>query len=122
MLWLGGFLALEVTTSTPDAFAPRWKTRELRFGLASEKSKATTALNSPSFEGAMVDSRWTWSFVTVAGVLHRELPLDEAGCQDAAQALALVLERYFDAIEKPSAVKQARIGNRFQPRRTPLRR
>jgi hypothetical protein len=34
-------------------------------------------------------------------VLARELPLDDAGCQDAAQAIALVLERYFDAVEKP---------------------
>jgi hypothetical protein len=36
-------------------------------------------------------------------VLERALPLDDAGCQDAAQALALVLERYFDAVEKRPA-------------------
>jgi hypothetical protein len=34
-------------------------------------------------------------------VLHRQLPLDESGCQDAAQAIALVLERYFDAVKAP---------------------
>jgi hypothetical protein len=35
-------------------------------------------------------------------VLQRELPLDHSGCEDAAQTIALVLERYFDAIERPA--------------------
>jgi hypothetical protein len=34
-------------------------------------------------------------------VLHRQLPLDDSGCQDAAQAIALVVERYFDAVKTP---------------------
>ncbi|RYZ08427.1 MAG: hypothetical protein EOO73_08235 [Myxococcales bacterium] len=37
-------------------------------------------------------------------VLKRELPLGATGCQDAAQTIALILERYFDAIERPPVV------------------
>jgi hypothetical protein len=34
-------------------------------------------------------------------VLRRELALEDAECHDAAQTIALVLERYFDAVEHP---------------------
>lgn len=104
MLWLGGFLALEVTTSTPDAFCPT-----LEDARAAIRARVGEVEGAYRAEFALVrgsDGRQSLDLVVRDGgreVLHRELPLDEAGCQDAAQALALVLERYFDAIEKPPA-------------------
>ena len=102
MLWLGGFLALEVTTSTPDAFCPT-----LEDARAAIRARVGEVEGAYRAEFALIrssDGRQSLDLVVRKAeveVLHRELPLDEAGCQDAAQALALVLERYFDAIENP---------------------
>src|SRR4051812_41631150 len=104
MFWLGGFLALEVTTSTPDALCPpleeasaaiKARVGEVRgeyhveFGLV-RGNNGQPVLKLEVREGAQK-------------VLERELQLDDAGCQNAAQTIALVLERYFDAVEKPTA-------------------
>ena len=40
-------------------------------------------------------------------MLRRELPLDGDGCEDAAQAIALVLERYFDSLDAPEPAEPA---------------
>ncbi|MES1182863.1 MAG: hypothetical protein ABUL60_03555 [Myxococcales bacterium] len=102
MLWLGGFLALEIATSTPDALCPPLEEAEsaikARVGEVEGDYHAEFALVRAS------DGRQVLELSLREGsklVLERELPLTGMGCQDAAQAIALVLERYFDAVEKP---------------------
>ena len=108
MLWLGGLHALDLTTSTPDALCPpleearalvKARVGEVRgdfhaeFGLI-RRDDGSQALQLVLREG-------------VEPVLRRELPLDEAGCEDAAQAIALVLERHFDALDRPDPPEPA---------------
>lgn len=117
MLWLGGLHALDLTTSTPDALCPpleearavvKARVGEVRgdfhaeFGLI-RRDDGSQALQLVLREG-------------VQQVLRRELPLDEAGCEDAAQAIALVLERHFDAIDRPDTPEPA---PRAQPQAVP---
>jgi hypothetical protein len=104
MLWLGGFTALEITTSTPDALCP-----PIEEARAAVKARVGEVQGSYHVEFAVVrgvDGQRRLELVVHEGqrpVLERTLPLQGAGCQDAAQAIALVLERYFDALEKPDA-------------------
>lgn len=103
MLWLGGFPALEVTTSTPDALCPA-----LEETRAAVKARVGEVQGDYHLEFALIrsgDSQQVLALSLREGqtpVLERELSLDGVGCQDAAQAIALVLERYFDALEKPT--------------------
>jgi len=105
MLWLGGFPALEVTTSTPDALCP-----PIEEARAAIKARVGEVQGDYHVEFALVRGQGGQQRLQLLvhegqqAVLERALPLDEAGCQDAAQALALVLERYFDAVEKTAAV------------------
>jgi hypothetical protein len=103
MLWPGGFLSLDLATSTPDALCPPLEEAraavEARVGEVRGEYHAEFALirsddGQPALRLSLRDG--------AAEVLRRELPIDGAGCQDAAQAIALVLERYFDAIEAPT--------------------
>ena len=102
MLWLGGFLALELTTLTPDALCP-----PLEEARAAVKARVGEVRGSYHADFSLVrgdDGHQVLDLRLRDGaqqVLHRELSLDEGGCQDAAQAIALVLERYFDAVETP---------------------
>lgn len=104
MLWLGGFAALEITTSTPDALCP-----PIEEARAAIKARVGEVQGSYRVEFAVVrgfDGQQLLQVVVHEGqrpVLERALSLTGAGCQDAAQALALVLERYFDALEKNAA-------------------
>jgi hypothetical protein len=99
---LAGLLALEVTTSTPDALCPPLE--EARAAIVARVGEVQRAYR---VEFALIrseDGQRALNLVLREGeqqLLSRELPLDDAGCQDAAQAMALVLERYFDALEKP---------------------
>jgi len=101
MLWLGGFHALDLTTSTPDALCP-----PLEETRAAVNARVGEVRGEYQAEFTLVradDGQQALQLVLrerQAEVLRRELPLDGAGCDDAAQAIALVLERYFDAIEK----------------------
>jgi hypothetical protein len=101
MFWLGGFPALEVTTSTPDALCP-----PIEEARAAIKARVGEVQGDYHVEFSLVralDGQQRLELVVRKAeepVLERALPLDDAGCQDAAQALALVLERYFDAVEK----------------------
>lgn len=101
MLWLAGFHALDLTTSTPDALCP-----PLEETRAAVKARVGEVRGDYRAEFALIrasDGRQKLELTLrerEAEVLRRELPLDDAGCEDAAQAIALVLERYFDAIEK----------------------
>lgn len=103
MLWLGGFLALDLTTRTPDALCP-----PLEEARAAVKARVGEVRGDYHAEFALIradDGQQKLDLSLREGneeVLRRELPLDAAGCQDAAQAIALVLERYFDAIEQPA--------------------
>jgi hypothetical protein len=105
MLWLGGFAALEVTTSTPDALCP-----PIAEARAAIQARVGEVRGDYHVEFALVrgvDGRQVLELTVHEAqqqVLARELPLDDAGCQDAAQAIALVLERYFDAVEKPAII------------------
>jgi hypothetical protein len=104
MLWLGGFPALEVTTSTPDALCP--PIEEARAAINARVGEVQGDYHVEFGLVRGVDGQQRLQLLVREGqraVLERALPLDEAGCQDAAQALALVLERYFDAVEKPAA-------------------
>ncbi len=102
MFWPGGWFALELTTSTPDALCP-----PLEEARAAVRSRVGDVRGSFEARYALIradDGRPVLDLIVMEGqerVLHRELPLDAAGCQDAAQAIALVLERYFDAVEPP---------------------
>jgi hypothetical protein len=103
MFWLGGFLALEVTTSTPDALCPPLE--EARAAITARVGEVRGAYHVEFALVRTADGRPVLELWVREGeelVLQRELPLDDAGCQDAAQAIALVLERYFDAVEKPT--------------------
>ncbi len=108
MFWLGGFLSLDLTTATPDALCP-----PLEEARAAVKARVGEVRGDYRAEFALIradDGRQGLDLVLREGekeVLHRELPLDAAGCQDAAQTIALVLERYFDAIEPPTPVEPA---------------
>lgn len=101
MFWLGGFPALEVTTSTPDALCP-----PIEEARAAIKARVGEVQGDYHVEFSLVrglEGQQRLELVvreSEKSVLERSLPLDDAGCQDAAQALALVLERYFDAVEK----------------------
>jgi hypothetical protein len=103
MLWLGGFLALDLTTRTPDALCP-----PLEEARAAVKARVGEVRGDYHAEFALIradDGQQKLDLSLREGrdeVLRRELALDAAGCQDAAQAIALVLERYFDAIEQPT--------------------
>jgi hypothetical protein len=102
MLWLGGFPALDVTTSTPDALCP-----PIEEARAAIQARVGEVRGDYHVEFALVrgvDGRQVLKLSVHEAqqpVLTRELSLDDAGCEDAAQAIALVLERYFDAVEKP---------------------
>ena len=102
MLWLGGFLLLDLTTSTPDALCP-----PLEEARAAVKARVGEVAGDYHAEFALIratDGQQALELTLREGrveVLRRQLPLDAAGCQDAAQAIALVLERYFDAVERP---------------------
>lgn len=106
MLWLGGFLSLDLTTGTPDALCP-----PLEEARAAVNARVGEVRGDYHADFALIradDGRQTLDLTLREGakeVLRRELPLDAAGCQDAAQTIALVLERYFDAIERPSAAE-----------------
>lgn len=99
---LAGLLALEVTTSTPDALCPPLE--EARAAIVARVGELQGAYH---VEFALIrsdDGRRALKLMLREGerpLLSRELPLDDADCQDTAQAMALVLERYFDAVEKP---------------------
>lgn len=102
MFSLGAWLALEVTTSTPDALCPPLD--EAREAIA---ARVGEVLGNYRIDYALVRGedagRALKLEVQLDGqpVLQRELPLNHSGCEDAAQTIALVLERYFDAIERP---------------------
>jgi hypothetical protein len=104
MLWLGGFPALDITTSTPDALCP-----PIEEARAAIQARVGEVRGDYHVEFALVrgvDGRQVLELTVHEAhkqVLARELPLDAAGCEDAAQAIALVLERYFDAVEPPPA-------------------
>lgn len=104
MFWLGGFHALEVTTSTPDALCP--PVAEARAAIEARVGEVRGDYRAEFALVRALDGRQVLALSLREGpqqVLERELPLDGAGCEDAAQAIALVLERYFDAVEKPAA-------------------
>lgn len=104
MFWLGGFHALEVTTSTPDALCP--SVAEARAAIEARVGEVRGDYRAEFALVRALDGRQVLELSLREGpeqVLARELPLDGAGCEDAAQAIALVLERYFDAVEKPAA-------------------
>lgn len=101
MLCLGGLLALDITTTTPDALCPPLAevraAVEQRVGEVRSDYRAQFALirgaSGPALELVLLEGE--------REVLRRELTLEGADCQDAAQTIALVLERYFDAVERP---------------------
>lgn len=108
MLWLGGFLSLDLATGTPDAFCP-----PLEEARAAVNARVGAVRGDYHAEFSLVradDGQQRLDLTLREGakeVLKRELPLDAAGCQDAAQTIALILERYFDAIERPTVAEPA---------------
>ncbi len=102
MFGLRGLLVLKLTTSTPDALCPPLPEAqaavEARVGQVRGAYQAEFAVIRGAHGQQVLDLRVREGS---REVLRRELPLNDAGCQDAAQAIALVLERYFEAIEKP---------------------
>lgn len=108
MLWLGGFLSLDLTTGTPDAFCPPLE--EARAAVQARVGEVRGDYHAAFSLIRSDDGQQKLKLTLHEGpqeVLLRELPLDAAGCQDAAQTIALILERYFDAIERPAPVEPA---------------
>lgn len=121
MFSLGALAALELATGTPDALCPPLEEARAavsaRVGEVRGNYRAEFALIRADDGGQLLE------LVLREGqrrVLHRELPLDGAGCQDAAQAIALVLERYFDTLQPPEPDAEpdlAPVPVALQPRR-----
>jgi hypothetical protein len=104
MLWLGGLLALDVTTSTPDALCP--PLAEVR---AAVQARVGEVKGDYQAEFSLLRGQGGQQALRLVlrhgsePVLEREIELEGTECQDASQAIALVLERYFDAVERPAA-------------------
>jgi len=93
---------LDLTTSTPDALCPPLE--EARVAVKARVGEVAGDYHAEFELVRATDGRQALELILREGraeVLRRQLPLDAAGCQDAAQAIALVLERYFDAVERP---------------------
>jgi hypothetical protein len=116
MLWLGGLLALDVTTSTPDALCPPLS--EVR---AAVQARVGEVQGDYHAEFALLrgqGGRQTLKLLLRDGsepVLEREIELEGAECQNAAQAIALVLERYFDAVERPASPDPEPVPSSTEP-------
>ncbi len=107
MFW-PGLLALEVTTSTPDALCPPLE--EARAAIAARVGEVQGGYRVEFSLVRLADGKQALELVVLHDeqpVLERQLPLDATGCEDAAQTIALVLERYFDAIEPPNSTSVA---------------
>ncbi len=108
MLGLGALLALEITTSTPDALCP-----PLEEARAAVRARVGEVRGAYQAEFALVrgdDGRPSLELVVREADevrLRRSLPLEGVRCADAAQAIALVLERYFDTVDKPAPASEA---------------
>lgn len=111
MLGLGALLALEITTSTPDALCPpleearaavRARVGEVRGAYQAEFSLVRADDGLQSLDLVVRESG--------SVRMSRSLPLEGVGCEDAAQAIALVLERYFDSVEPPSSQPEEKPG------------
>jgi hypothetical protein len=103
MLWLGGLLALDVTTSTPDALCP--PLAEVRAAVEARVGEVTGDYHAEFSLVRGQRGRQALRLVLHDGsepVLEREIELEGTECQNASQAIALVLERYFDAVERPA--------------------
>lgn len=101
MLCLGGLLALDITTTTPDALCP--PLAEVRAAVEQRVGEVRGDYEA-RFTLIRGEGGRVLELVLLERdrqVLRRELTLGEAECQDAAQTIALVLERYFDAVERP---------------------
>jgi hypothetical protein len=102
MLWLGGLLALDVTTSTPDALCP--PLAEVRAAVQARVGEVRGDYHAEFSLLRGQGGRRALKLVLHDGsepVLEREIELEGTECQNASQAIALVLERYFDAVERP---------------------
>jgi hypothetical protein len=108
MLGLGALLALEIVTTTPDALCPPLEEAraavKARVGEVTGEYQAEFALIRATDGGQSLELS-----VSEHGALklRRSLPLAGFGCEDAAQAIALVLERYFDGVENPTSRGEA---------------
>jgi hypothetical protein len=116
MLWLGGLLALDVTTSTPDALCP--PLAEVRAAVQARVGEVKGDYHAEFSLLRGERGRQALQLVLRDGsepVLEREIELEGAECQDAAQAIALVLERYFDAVERPATPDPAPVPRPTEP-------
>jgi hypothetical protein len=96
---------LRVTTSTPDALCPAPRAAEeaiaARLGEVREEglvAEYRVVRGGESGDLLLLDLRDASGRI----LLHRELPLDQLSCGDAATALALQLESYFSALAAAS--------------------
>lgn len=93
--------SLRVTTSTPDALCPTPRATEeaiaARLGEVRQEGLVATYR---VVQGAEVGDLLVLDLLDASGnlLLHRELPLDQLSCVDAATALALQLETYFSTL------------------------
>jgi hypothetical protein len=111
MLGLGALLALEITTSTPDALCPPLE--EARAAVRTRVGEVRAAYQAEFSLVRADDGRQSLELVVREGDvvrLQRSLPIEGVGCEDAAQAIALVLERYFDTVESPASRHQSDVG------------
>lgn len=102
--------ALRVMTSTPDALCPPLKAAEealaARVGEVAGKELVLhfrVARGSDGVEVLIVDLT---ASAVLEPLLHRELPLSELSCADAATVIALQVENYFATIGPAEEVEQ----------------
>jgi hypothetical protein len=106
MLCLGGLLALDITTTTPDALCP--PLAEVRAAVEQRVGEVRGDYHAKFSLIRGDGGRRALELVLFEGerqVLLRELALEDTECQVAAQTIALVLERYFDAVERPATAE-----------------
>jgi hypothetical protein len=122
MLWLGGLLALDVTTSTPDALCP--PLADVRAAVQARVGEVKGDYHAEFSLLRGQGGRQALRLLLRAGsepVLERQIELEGVACQDASQAIALVLERYFDAVERPATPHPEPVPGPTEPAPVPKR-
>ncbi len=106
MTFMGAILGLTIESTSPDAYCP--PVSEVRNAVTARVG-AVTGEEFQARYGLVRDATTGRTIVSLSlrdsndrEVLHREIPVTDAGCSDAALAIAVVLERYFSGVIRPS--------------------
>lgn len=109
-MWWGSWVflmstGLEVVAESPDALCPTLAEVEAaidaRVGevVGGSYTVSYTIVRDPENQRELI--RMTVTDHTGAFVLERSIPVGTGGCSEAAQAMAVILERHFQSLEAP---------------------